>query len=89
MEGTIECESEVGKGTKFTVTIDLPIDKKPVEEMVLPPIKVLIVDDVYTSGSTINAMIKLVKKAHPKSIKILILSKQLHNQEDRIKYKRN
>lgn len=45
MNGTIECESEVGKGTKFTVTIDLPIDKKPVEEMVLPPIKVLIVDD--------------------------------------------
>lgn len=45
MGGTIECESEVGKGTTFTVTLDLPIDDKPNEEMVLPPIKVLIVDD--------------------------------------------
>lgn len=45
MGGTIECESEVGKGTTFTVTLDLPIDEKPNVEMVLPPIKVLIVDD--------------------------------------------
>ena len=51
--------------------------------------KVLIVDDVYTSGSTIDAMIKLVKTCQPKSIKILILSKQVHTREDRIKYKRN
>jgi CheY-like chemotaxis protein len=45
MGGTIECQSEVGKGTTFTVTIDLEISDKPEEEMVLPPIKVLIVDD--------------------------------------------
>ena len=45
MGGTIECESEVGKGTKFVVTIDLPIDEKPNIELALPPIKVLIVDD--------------------------------------------
>ena len=45
MGGTIDCQSEVGKGTTFTVTIDLPIGETPKEELVLPPIKVLIVDD--------------------------------------------
>ena len=45
MGGTIECQSEVGKGTTFVVSIDLPIAEKPNEEMVLPPIKVLVVDD--------------------------------------------
>ena len=76
-EQSLEGRKEIGK--YFALT---KIDK-------IRNKKVLIVDDVYTSGSTINAMIKLVKKAQPKSIKILILSKQLHNQEDRIKYKRN
>ena len=45
MGGTIECESEVGKGTTFTVTIDLPIGEEPDEEMILPPMKILVVDD--------------------------------------------
>ena len=45
MNGTIECQSEVGKGTTFTVTIDLPIDEATNEEMKLPPINVLVVDD--------------------------------------------
>ena len=39
--------------------------------------KILIVDDVFTTGSTIKAMINLVKKYHPKKIKILLLSKTL------------
>ncbi len=60
MNGKIECESEVGKGTKFTVTIDLPIDEKPAEEMVLPPIKVLIVDDdevlLKTADDTLRSL---------------------------------
>ena len=37
--------------------------------------KVLIVDDVYTTGSTIKAMIDLVKNKHPKKIKVLVMSK--------------
>lgn len=37
--------------------------------------KILIVDDVFTTGSTVKAMIKMIEKYHPKKIKILLLSK--------------
>ena len=39
--------------------------------------KVLIVDDVYTTGSTMKAAIKLVEKLHPKTIKVLVISKTI------------
>ena len=45
MHGTIDCRSEVGKGTAFTVTLDVPLAEKPVDEMMLPPIHVLLADD--------------------------------------------
>lgn len=37
--------------------------------------KILIVDDVYTTGSTVKAMINLVKNKNPKKIKVLVMSK--------------
>ena len=37
--------------------------------------RVLIVDDIYTTGSTIKAMISLVGKLKPKEIKVLVLAK--------------
>lgn len=58
MGGTIECQSEVGKGTTFVVTIDLPYEEKPNEEMVLPPLKVLIVDDDEVSLKTAEDTLK-------------------------------
>ena len=45
MGGTIECQSEMGKGTTFTVVLDIPAAERQREEMRLDPIDVLIVDD--------------------------------------------
>ena len=45
MEGTIDCQSEPGKGTTFTVTLDLPVADRQREDMMLDPMDVLIVDD--------------------------------------------
>ena len=45
MEGTIDCQSEQGKGTTFTVVLDLPVAEEPEAEMKLPPMDVLIADD--------------------------------------------
>lgn len=45
MGGHIDCQSTLGVGTTFIVTLDMQIGEKPEEEMKLPPIEVLIVDD--------------------------------------------
>lgn len=39
--------------------------------------KILLVDDVYTTGSTIKSMIKLVKERGAKRIKVLLMSKTI------------
>lgn len=36
--------------------------------------KVLLVDDVYTTGSTMRALVRLVKAHNPKRIKVLVMS---------------
>ena len=45
MNGSISCESKLGEGTCFKVTIEVPIADMQEAEMVLPPIDVLIIDD--------------------------------------------
>lgn len=45
MEGTIDCESEPERGTKFTVTLTLPIAEKNTENLMLPPLQMLLADD--------------------------------------------
>ena len=45
MGGTIECQSEQGKGTTFTVVLDIPIADRQRDDMMLDNIDVLIVDD--------------------------------------------
>lgn len=39
--------------------------------------KILIVDDVYTTGSTVRSMINLVNSKHPKKIQVLVMSKTM------------
>ena len=45
MNGTIECESELDKGTKFTIKLDLPIGKSDTDDRKLPDVRILGVDD--------------------------------------------
>ncbi|MCR5137889.1 MAG: response regulator [Oscillospiraceae bacterium] len=48
MGGTIDCQSEQGKGTTFTVVLDVPVADRQRDDMRLEPIDVLIVDDDET-----------------------------------------
>ena len=43
--GTIDCQSEQGKGTIFTVVLDIPVADRQRDGMMLDPIDVLLVDD--------------------------------------------
>lgn len=45
MNGTIELKSELGKGTRFDVAVDLEKAEAPIEEMILPQWHMLVVDD--------------------------------------------
>lgn len=60
MNGTIECVSEVGVGTTFTVSIDLVIDEASHEDLTLPAINVLVVNNnesqLENALETINSM---------------------------------
>ena len=45
MGGTIECQSEVNKGTTFTVTLEIPLADRAADDLSLPHIRVLLADD--------------------------------------------
>lgn len=57
MGGTIEVHSELGKGTKFHVTLDLEKATVPEEEMILPDWHMLVVDDdIQLCESTVGSL---------------------------------
>ena len=66
--GTIDCQSEQGKGTTFTVALDIPIADRQREDMELEPIDVLIVDDdetmLLTATETLESLGASVEQAH-------------------------
>ena len=67
MNGTIECQSEQGKGTTFTVTLDIPISEHQRGEMKLEAMDVLIVDDdevlLQTATDTLESLGLKVEQA--------------------------
>ena len=60
MGGVIDCQSEQGKGTTFTVVLDLPLADRQREDMKLEPMDVLIVDDdevlLETAADTLESL---------------------------------
>ena len=60
MGGTIDCQSEQGKGTTFTVKLDIPIADRQREDMMLDPMDVLVVDDdeilLETAADTLGSL---------------------------------
>ena len=67
MKGTIDCRSEQGKGTTFTVALDLPLADRQRENMQLESVDVLIVDDdevmLKTASDTLKSLGATVEQA--------------------------
>ena len=68
MGGTIDCQSELGKGTTFTVVLDIPTADRQREDMQLDPIDVLIVDDdevmLETAVDSLESLGATTEQAH-------------------------
>ena len=60
MGGTIDCQSELGKGTTFTIVLDIPLADRQPDQMKLDPIDLLIVDDdealLATAADTLDSL---------------------------------
>ena len=68
-------EKQSDKTHKDRLNINKTIYAEKIEQ--LRNKKVLIVDDIYTTGSTILRCIELVKRVKPKQIKVLVIAKTI------------
>ena len=68
MGGTIDCQSELGKGTTFTVVLDIPVASQQMADVKLDAIDVLIADDdevlLETAVDTLSSLGLNVDVAH-------------------------
>jgi CheY-like chemotaxis protein len=66
--GTIDCQSEQGKGTTFTVVLDITAADRQRDDMQLEPVDVLIVDDdetmLATATDTLSSLGATVEQAN-------------------------
>ena len=83
MEGTIDCQSEQGKGTTFTVVLDIPVAEQQKVDMKLDPMDVLLVDDdeilLETATDTLNSLGLNVEQAKS-GLQAIDMIKQRHNE---------
>ena len=67
MEGTIDCQSEQGKGTTFTVVLDIPVADQQRGDMKFDAMDVLIIDDdeilLETAVDTLESLGLVVEQA--------------------------
>ncbi len=65
--GTIDCQSEQGKGTTFTIVLDIPIADRQRDDMKFDHLEVLIVDDddimLQTTAQTLESLGASVQQA--------------------------
>ena len=72
IEKTAHFKQAENKAKKRSEINKYLVIKKPID---LSNIKILIVDDIYTTGSTMRAAINLVEKLNPKQIRVLVFAK--------------
>ena len=71
----VKNEKQSSKSKKNRLNIDTVIVGQNLEKLYGK--KVLIVDDVYTTGATMHKAISVIKEASPKQIKVLVIAKTI------------
>jgi CheY-like chemotaxis protein len=87
MNGVIDCQSELGKGTTFTIVLDIPVADKQLDDMRLEPIDVLIVDDdTVLLETAVDALESLGANAEKAEDSMTALGMIRHRQESGRQY---